>query len=301
MDYKSVTEINDIVKNRNAITDEQIANLATAIGKGYLTVKNMLKASQNADGTYNVDLSVIQSLIESGQLEVNEETANLIANQIDNTISSISDLFSNQSKGTTSFEAMQKAVNEINKTLGTDYDVSALYSYNEELKAYQLNHAGLVASIASMQTQLQNVNGEQAAIIKNNIDTQLQSFAQNIDVSGYINEIGIGSTKVRKQIIDAMADYNDAITQLGYGTTLNIAAITNALKRGGNEAVKAAEAVAQAQGKTLTTEEVSSIYRSAVERLNTTAEQVVSAVGTVIDETAAELINKYGGSATEIG
>ena len=33
-------------------------------------------------------------------------------------------------------DAIAKATNEINKTLGTDYDISALYSYNEELKAY---------------------------------------------------------------------------------------------------------------------------------------------------------------------
>jgi len=302
---KQSNAISTIIANRNKLTDENILALANSLETNYDAIFNELNLTLNSDGTsYSVDLSSLQTLIKNHKIEVTDEIEEIIAVLIDNSFSSISNLISNQSKGITSLETMQKTVNEINKLLGenANYDISDLYSYNAELKAYQLNHKGFMASLAAMKVQLDAADASEKKIIQQNINSQLQSLAENIDISGYINAIGtLDYSKIYSNFTKSIDNYNTAVEQLEGNTELAVYEIANALYLGGANAVKAAEAVAAAQGKTLTSDEISTIYKSAVTRLNITVEQVASSTGSIIDKAAADIINAHGGKATEIG
>ena len=108
---------NDIISNRDKLSEENIASLATLLNTTYTAIRNML--TQNADGSYKMDLSTIQNLVEQSKIKVNEEFKELLANEIDSIISSLTGLGQLQGKGTTSIEDMQKRIGDINQQLGT--------------------------------------------------------------------------------------------------------------------------------------------------------------------------------------
>ena len=73
------------------------------------------------------------------------------------------------------------------------------------------------------------------------------------------------------------------------------------LNAGGEGAVRAAKAVAEAQGKTLTAEEIETAYRGEISNFVNAIDTIVAKPGEIVDATTAQIINASGGLAQEIG
>ena len=217
-----------------------------------------------------------------------------MANEIDNVISSITGLVGSQSKGYTNLADMQKFVNNLNKTAGSNYGFQDLFEYSNILHAYQLSTEGIIAQIQTMKGQLSNMTKEQQEVAKQLIADTARQFAEQIDISGYLNLDDTDPAKAIKEqeVMLAIHDYNMAVEAIGEGTVLYTEQIMNSLKEGGLNAVKAARVIADAAGKTLTADEVEAAYRSEVSQLTAAFEQLVYEPGTIIDNAAADILEQ---------
>lgn len=283
----------NIIKNRESLNELNVADLANMLGYTYSYVANNI-LNDNGNGTYSIDLTQIQTLINQGRITVTDEMKELMANEIDNVISSITGLVGSQSKGYTNLADMQKFVNNLNKIAGSNYGFQDLFEYSDILHAYQLSTQGIIAQIQIMKGQLSNMTKEQQEVAKQLIADTARQFAEQIDISGYLNLDDTDPAKAIKEqeVMLAIHDYNMAVEAIGEGTVLYTEQIMNSLKEGGLNAVQAARTIADAAGKTLTADEVEAAYRSEVSQLTAAFEQLVYEPGTIIDNAAADILEQ---------
>lgn len=300
-------KFNEIIANRDKLSEENIAYLATLLNKTYITVRNML--TQNADGSYKMNLSTIQNLVEQGKIKVNEEFKELLANEIDSIISSLTGLGQLQGKGTTSIEDMQKRVGDINQQLGTDFKMQDLFTYNENLNAFTYSTQGLQLQAASLAKELDSLkqnteaNADQIWAVEQSMRNIAIEMANNIDVSGFLGmAIGDPARELKiDELRQALNDYNTVLAELGETEGLATETLISALQLGGNQAVQAAEAIAAAQGTTLSASDVEAAYRSQIDDYINAIDTITSQPGAIVDAMTAEIIKISGGKVTELG
>lgn len=293
--------IEEIIKNNSSVSAEIFETMRQRfIGiygeeLGNERIKELFK--NNRDGTYSIDLTQIQNLIEQGNFEVTNEVKELLANNINNIISSITGLVGSQSKGYTNLADMQKFVNNLNKISDSRYGFQDIFEYSDILHAYQLSTQGIIAQIQTMKNQLSNMTEEQQEVAKQLIADTARQFAEQIDISSYISAIGTADQEDQWDALQkSITDYNDVLLGLANVgeevVTLNSEAIKTALEEGGLNAIEAARQVAEAAGKTLTADEVEAAYRSEVSQLTAAFEQLVYEPGTIIDNTTADILEQ---------
>ena len=304
--------LSTIIQNRDKLNEENVAALATILGKSYEAVLKLLH--QNADGTYSVSLGTLQAKIASGRVEVTDAIMDLFATEIDEIVSSITGLAGSQSKGFTDLGSMQKYITTLReKGIEINDEQASLqnvFEYNDTLRAYQLSEAGIIAHMQAMKSELDDLAkkqkaaeltgnedkvreiGEQLEVGYQFIEDSLKQFADNIDISAYLNaEFGSAdSLRVVENIAKAIHDYNAAVEALGGNVILNVDAIINALGAGGEGAVVAAQTIAELQGKTLSTSDIESLYRREVSGLVDAIDRVTAQPGEIVDAITASII-----------
>ena len=297
----------DIISQRDKLNEDNIASLAEIFGTTYDRIQRML--SQNADGSYSMNLSTIQEMIDKGRITVSEEIKEIIANEIDSIISSLTGLGQLQGKGTTSIEDMQKRVGDINQQLGTDFKMQDLFTYNENLNAFTYSTQGLQLQAASLAKELDSLkqnteaNADQIWAVEQSMRNIAIEMANNIDVSGFLGmAIGDPARELKiDELHQALNDYNTVLGELGETEGLATETLINALRLGGNQAVQAAEAIAAAQGTTLSASDVEAAYRSQIDDYINAIDTITSQPGAIVDTMTAEIIKISGGKVTELG
>lgn len=312
--------LSTVIQNRDKLSEENVASLATLLKKPYDEVLEILH--QNADGTYSINLSTIIAELDHAGIVINEAISNLIADQINTVLTNITGLAGSQSKGFTDLASMQKyisALREQGVTIdGQEASFQNLFEYNDALRAYQLTSAGIIANIAAnmaqiegLEASLQDVNDEgERAQIQDQIDVlkrfnadTAKSFADAIDVQGFLDlEVGDPARSLKiAELKKAISDYNSALLAAGETEGLNTNRIIAALTLGGENAVEAAQAIADAKGTTLNASEIESAYKNQINKFVNAIDTVVAQPGEIVDRTTANIISKAGGQVSQIG
>ena len=312
-----------IIQNRDKLSEENIQSLANMLNMTYDNVLNGLH--KNADGTYTISLADIVSLIQSGKMEVSQTVYDLLAEQIDNTIVSINKIVSSQSKGFTEIGEMQNYVKQLreagikNAETNESFTLSELFDFNDALHAYQLSEIGIIANIKGMKGQLEELKKraykddgrtiiDQNAVDQYNAAMKLvndapRQFAEAIDISGFLSiSIGDPSKAIKtNELRKAIENYNTALVAIGETEGLNTNNIILALNMGGEDAVHAAETIAEAKGTTLSAEDVEAAYRGQVNNFTNAIDTIVAKPGEIVDTITASIINQNGGQVSQLG
>jgi len=291
----------DIVSKRDKLTEENVATLAEIFGTSYDFISNLIKKED--DGTYKMNLAELDRLIQTGKIKVTEELKQMIANEIDGIISSLTGLSSLQGKGTTSIEDMRKRVSSVNEQLGTSFDISALFEYDETVHGFVYSTTGLIASVQSLSQQLNSLSGDERWAAEQLINDTKRQFAEAIDITGFLGMANGDPARALKidELQKAIEDYNAVLFALGETEGLNADNIISALKDGGENAVKAAEEIAKAQGTTLSDSDIEAAYRNEVANFVNAIDTVIAKPGEIIDSATAEIIALSGGKVNELG
>lgn len=288
---------NKLVANRNKITEEDIGNLATALNTRYDAIKEILIA--NDDGTYQLNLATIKELINTYQIEITDELEQLLANEIDSIIASLNGLGDIQSKGTTKIADMQKQVAEINKLSGQNYTMQDLFTYSDTLHGFVYSSQGLVESARQMKEQLETLSGDERWAAEQMLENTRNTFLQNIDITGFLNAERI-TPQIEKNLLNSIDAFNKYTSAIGDSSHIMKYSLIRTLKKGGAQAVAAAQTIAAEQGKELSASDVEAAYRREVKSLVDAIDTVTSGAGALVDETTANLINAAGGKAIEL-
>ena len=301
------SQFTDIISKRDKLNEDNIASLAEIFGTTYDRIQRML--IQNADGSYTMNLSTIQEMIDKGRITVSEEIKEIIANEIDSIISSLTGLGQLQGKGTTSIEDMQKRVGNINQQFGTDFKMQDLFTYNENLNAFTYSTQGLQLQAASLAKELDSLrqnteaNADQIWAVEQSMRNIALEMANNIDISGFLGmAIGDPARELKiDELRQAIEDYNTVLTEIGETEGLNASVVISALRQGGEGAVQAAEQIAAIQGKTLSASDVESAYRNQISNFVNAIDTIVAQPGVIVDTITASIISSNGGAVNELG
>ena len=300
--HKTDTDTNNIIRNiisnRDKITEENIGQLASALNSTYGRVIQDYNLQQNDDGTYRMSLDTLWNQF-AGQM--NDTLTEYVASEIDKVISSMTNLSADQSKGYTSIESIQKYADSlkqqgITKIDGTDFDLKDLFEYNDTLQAYQLTTTGIIAQIASVKAQIQPLIGEQRAIAEQFMQDTAKQFANNIDLQSLVSaDLGsIESEKATEAIIKAVEDYNAILIAMADEgekiDTIDANTLIESIGTGGKAAVVAAQKIAEAQGRTLSADEIESYYNREISHYINVIDQVTARPGEIIDAITAAVI-----------
>ena len=289
----------DIIKNRDSLSEIQIANLGNMLNMGYADVINYLNIQDNGNGTASLSLQSIQTIIDNGKIKITDEIQQLIANEIDSIIASLNGLGDIQSKGTTKIADMQKQVAEINKLSGQNYTMQDLFTYSDTLHGFVYSSQGLVESARQMKEQLETLSGDERWAAEQILENTRNTFLQNIDVSSILNAERI-TPEIEDNFKRAISNFNKYMSAMGNASRIYGGVAFEALTKGGIEAVNAAQQIMAAQGKELSASDVEAAYRREVSSLVDAIDTVTSGAGALVDETTANLINVAGGKATEL-
>ena len=313
--------LTNIIQNRNKLNEENVAALANLLEKSYDYVIDWMVRS-NTDGTYSLNLNTLIVQLQNKEIELSEAVTDLIAGQIDTIISSVTGLAGSQSKGFTDLGSMQKYVTSLrDKNIsinGEDASLQNLFEYNESLRAYQLTTAGIIANIKSnkgeidwLRLQLEQTSDtesrarlqEQIDVAQTFIENSVKEFADAIDLSSFLDaDFGsAAAVQAEVKIKKAVEDYNSALLAMGETAGINADKLINALKAGGEVAVKAMEQVAEKQGKTLSASDVESAYRGQISKWVDAIDTIVAKPGEIVDVATAGIIGTSGGIVNELG
>jgi polyhydroxyalkanoate synthesis regulator phasin len=131
----------DVFSNYDKITTESAAALATALGTTYEDVVQTYLID-NGNGTFSLDMSKVQSLLQSGRAIIGDALYNELLDQVaefyDDGLTAIADAGSFVSKGTDKATDMQKFVTDFNKKTGSDFSISDMFQWDDVLETYTL-------------------------------------------------------------------------------------------------------------------------------------------------------------------
>ena len=299
--------LSNIIQNRSKLTEEDIKALANQFEDNYGNIANLLQ--KNDDGTYTASITQLDSWIKAKKIEVNNSIKELIANEIDGVVSSITGLAGSQSKGYTNIADMQKYISQLSElgVTGVDLDFKNIFSdFDETLHAYRLSTNGLIAQIRGMKSQLNDLTGEQKEVAQRLIDDTTRQFADSIDVDSLISSLGTNQADLsRENFIKAVNDYNAVLVAMAdvgeEVSALDSEALADNIAKGGIEAIAALEEIAKAQGKQITAEQAEVAWRSKINSYVNAIDQLVAKPGEIVDKTTADIINEADGIALEIG
>ena len=293
----------DVLKNYKSVTSEMILNLSKFLSQSYEEVQEQFFTLQD-DGTYQLDLDQIQTLLKEGGYEVGSATYNalmkIIADAQDDILQQITGAGSYSTKGTTSIADMQQFANEFNEGLAEEDQrtVDQLFEYDSELRAFKLNPQAMYQYVQRKREELQKLGMTDSEINQYISDYTENLAGANVDITAFLksgdkSEGSTAWTNFRNQLktwaTNRYFGFNPA------ESTLN--SWMNTIRNGGAEAVKLARTI---KGTDLSDDEIVSIYNSAVDEIKTAIDQVEAKEGEIIDAHAAKVLKRiYGEDAIE--
>ena len=301
--------IRNIINKREQLTNEDIGNLATALGEKYENLINRLQLQQNDDGTYRLN---IVNLWNNFQNQMNDTLRDYVASEIDSVISSMTGLAGSQSKGYTDLASMQayiKSLNQmniINGKTGEAFTFNELFEYNDSLRAYQLSTEGIIAQIYGLQNQINFISDEQFAAKQKLMQETKHQFADLIDVDSLISAIGTNEYEnIKNSFTKTVEDYNAVLQAMASPWEkvqgFDAEKLISTFEQGGMQAIEAMRQIAEAQGKQMTADQAEAAWRSEISRYVNAINTLVAKRGEIVDSATAEIINEAGGFASELG
>lgn len=298
--------LEDIIKNRQSLSTANVASLATMLGTDYDTVLSMLQ--DNGNGTYRLGLGTIQSIIDGGQGKVSDAVINMLAEEIDNIVASVTGLVSGQTKGYTSMADMQKVVsnlknNGFKQANGEELNIQSLFEWNDEVHAFVLNSAGMLAQIANARKELAKYEeGSDEYFIYSKILSDMpRQLTEQVDIMGFVGaENKDKAAKILANNLKAYNDYLSAFSDIPDLQLIDIDNFINNLKSGGADAVAVAQKWAKISGVELSASDISDIYLAQVKPITEAIDQLLYQEGSIVGSVAGKILEEQG-VAQQIG
>lgn len=293
----------ELVKNRESLTEQNIASIATALGQTYDDVIATLQLQRNQDGTYRMNMNSILQLMNQKKGQLDTVLAQMIAEEIDNIIGNVSNIASNQSKGVTSYAEMQKGASRAQQA-GFDVDISNLYEWNDTIHGFVLSANGILVEVARAQMEFESLsaeNKEARQLLQEQIKSMGRQLANSIDINAFMQaENKNPGSEAAKTLTKGIDDYNSYLRAIGQTTLLNATAISNNLRAGGIDTVNTIKEIAKLQGREVTSDEISTAYRQSAEQLLAASQELTAGVGEIVSDEAAFLINLSKGETQKL-
>ena len=317
---KPINILREILNNATNVTEQMIADFNTAFDidlRPYL-VENRVTGQQELDliKFKSENISVLQEKLGSNWSELFDT---YIAQLTDSYIDNIQKAVNFTSTGTTSKEEIQ-TIQTNAKKLGLAIK-NTDFSYDSILNAWTLDPAIMMQYVRAQAQELVKAG----TLAKEEVDAYLDKnvrevLANNIDIGAFLSAENRGATGQAYQTLKtAITNYIDSSDELferlrqQYFAT-QLAAVpddiknqitgidSNALarfyieqiKKGGDQAVKIMQAVAEAQGKELTSADIEAAYRTEVAQLEDALDQLTYDVGSLVSGDAVKILQQAG-------
>lgn len=287
----------DIIKNREKLSEDNIASLANLLEISYDQALKEIHAFKNDDGTYRVDVSRIRKLMQLRNYELTNEMEQMIAESLQDSITDVQDAIRGVSTGYTNLSDMQKLMNQFEQAgMGLSFD--ELFRFNKSLGAYTLSAQGLFRQFVLARQQLEGGTKEQQKAAKQLLAASDRELKQNINISNLIsaNTIDTETSNTFINSINAYNAYAKAMGQLQYDAE----ELQTALIAGGQEGLDAAKAIADITGKSLSAEDAATLYRKPAEQWLKAMENLTATPGAIIDETSNDLLIAGQGATRQL-
>ena len=310
-DNKKTTVMTSAIKDMASLSVSQIGELANLLSEqlGQVVDPRAIIASikQNVDGTYNGSEYIVNYLIpklfgEDVPEAVQNALDTTLNSAVENAIKGLNDISSNLSKGFSSIADVEKFGSQLkNVEFSKDF-----YRYEEVLNQYVLSGKGVTESIKNYAIELADVlqrqgknKGEINLILNRELQTLRVASAQQVDIQKYISS---DKTEEDKKALEvAYRNWFYVNQAAGHSVYLSYAQLFNDLAEGGEAAVRIADGFAKEAGKSLTAKEVEAAYRSQANKLEDAAQMLTYGIGSIIDETTADIVKNTGGKVDQIG
>ena len=298
--------LQDIINNRESLNSENIASLATMLNTDYDKVLSILQ--DNGDGTYRISLNEIQTIIDNGNIQISDATNNLLKNTIDSVIENVTGLLNSQTKGYTTREDMQKVVsnlqnNGFKQANGEELNIQSLFEWNDEVHAFVLNSAGMLAQIANARKELAKYEeGSDEYLIYSKILSDMpRQLAEQVDIMGFVGaENKDKAAKILANNLKAYNDYLSAFSDIPDLQLIDIDSFINNLKSGGADAIAVAQQWAKISGIELSASDISDIYLAQVKPITEAIDQLLYQEGSIVGSVAGKILEEQG-VAQQIG
>ena len=317
--------LSEVIKNYASLTPTVLATLGEKMGMTYENIIEQFKLSDNEDGTYKVSLSNLKSLIIQAigpNGEIPKTLQEQLNNLFDSIISEITNIPNTISKGITKTSDMQKYVDMLNdsglfgNTIFTMLGDNAIFEWSDALHAYTYSTEGLKAQLSYFYGNLSIMTEDQQTAAKSLIKDNIRQMAGNIDIISYLSsertELDWASVKEAYKKFREYVELvnNQIITSVGLKPTDDLSSIESELIKvpdisedllkgliddGSIQALSIVKAIYEAAGKTLSTQDMTTIYRAGVIKLtDTVANQLTASVGDIVDSATAEIMKANG-------
>ena len=317
--------LSEVIKNYASLTPTVLATLGEKMGMTYENIIEQFKLSDNEDGTYKVSLSNLKSLIIlaiGSNGEIPKALQEQLNNLFDSIISEITNIPNTISKGITKTSDMQKYVDMLNNSglfgdqIFTMLGDNAIFEWSDALHAYTYSTEGLKAQLSYFYGNLSIMTEDQQTAAKSLIKDNIRQMASNIDIISYLSsertELDWASVKEAYKKFREYVELvnNQIITSVGLKPTDDLSSIESELIKvpdisedllkgliddGSIQALSIMKAIYEAAGKTLSTQDMTTIYRAGVIKLtDTVANQLTVSVGDIVDEVTKNIMEESG-------
>ena len=276
-----VKAFEDVVKNYDHVTDDQMTTLQTALKDDWYLVEQML--TPTGAGEYQLDIAKLRNNLDQLNLsdKVKESILQMFTSTADDYLKNISSATDLLTKGTTSQTDIQDFKNKA-KALGMEISDSAFH-YDDILQAWTLDPAVLRSFIQAQGQQLIDAGllslDEVTQYVNDNVTKTLLGA---IDIKGFLeaeDKSGQARKKLAKQLSNAGID----------GRGIN--GIIDTLIKGGSAAVSLMQSIAVLKGEELTSADIEQAYRAQVSEIEGALEQITFGPGGLISGYAVTILD----------
>lgn len=291
---KSISNVmQSVIKNRASLTEDNIQQIATALGLAYDDIKAFL--TSNGDGSYSASIQQIQTLIQTGNVEVTTALTDLLYQEVGSIIDEVLGISQDLAKGYTKVSDINKFKQNFEKAgFKNEYNFKDFFEWDKNLNSYRLTNTGIKKTVALAQQQqaLFTEGTAEWEMYGQFIESMGKQFAQAIDIKSFIDSDN--TQEAIDTLTNNINDYNALLVQLGKRQIFKPEEVIAALQQGGKAAVDVAMKIAERQGRTLSQSEINALYRKPVSRYLEAVEELGKGVGTVLSDTAQAVINEKG-------
>ena len=292
----------NILNNLDGISEGMIDQLA----KVTKLTKNQILAYMDPNGeNYKMDTSKFEQLVAAAGLTMDQFLTNLFQQKAEVTVDIINSLSSKQTSGTTSYDEMKKVLDSINEGLDDSqkYNFSHIYEYSQSLHAFILTQRGVQLQMEKYNKAIQdaqiNSDKDQEMIMEGQRDAYIHSLAEAINPEAYFSATTQMARQQQQQLLQQNIKNYNIGQRAAYGekaAQISDELVTKML----NGDMVALQQIYTILGKDFTAEQQKSVLNARIDKLQEASEVFTQSVGTLIDETAAQLLIAAGGSVKKI-
>lgn len=288
------------IGNVSAMSETDIANMLDALGlgteKGFDSIISAVEA--NAEGKRDLTNLLPYILKQAGVEE--ERIQNLYRAQVDNILQGFDTITSTFSSGFGSIDSAKSYFDSIGAEFNNGY-----VKFNEATNSYIFTSEGLATSWGEYAKKLSFVmihSGASAEEIRQALENQLtnmqESLASQVNISSILRD-NTDFSAFRNNFTQLQTFLRTFVQDSNLlGQSAEEFAYT--LRQGGQQAVDAAQELAQLQGKVLSADEVTELYRASADKLVAAGEELLKKPGEIIGESAAKILQSSNNTVTQI-